>query len=392
MLAYHQVLEAGILRVLHVLPAGEFGGAESQILALAKGLQALGIKVEVATYFDAEFAQKARATGIAVRVFASDGLLHDRQILLTYLKEHPVDVLHTHGVRASFIGRLVGRTVKIPVVTTIHSDLYYDYASTLRRFLFMQMERFTRRYSMRIIAVSNALAHILLARGYDKSRLVVIANGMDTKRADTELRLADQAPVDIKRSLGIQETAWVVFCAARLHPVKRHDILIQAIAALPEVAGRAVHLVLAGDGSERSALEALAKDLAPGRIHFLGARTDVFALLSQADVFALVSTMEGLPIALLEAMYARLPVVTTRVGGMVELVEGTPEDSRQAGLSVPPGDVQALAQAFSVLLSDDGLRRRMGEIGYTRVRDKYSLSHMAQQVADLYTGVVSEEI
>ena len=382
-----------ILRVLHVLPAGEFGGAESQILALAKGLQAQAIDVEVVTYFEGEFAQKARAAGIAVKVFTSDGLFGDRQRLTVYLQEKPADLLHTHGVRASVIGRLVGKRLKIPVVTTIHSDLFYDYASPLRRFLFMQMERRTRHLSSRVIAVSNALARILAARGYDERRLVVIKNGMDTRRADTELALAKEAPIDLRRSLLIANDAWIVFCAARLHPVKHHDVLIRAIGQVQEIQGRSVHLVLAGDGSERKRLEALAAQVAPSRVHFLGARTDIFALLAQADLFALVSQMEGLPIALLEAMYAGVPVVTTNVGGMVEVVKGGNEhDAEAAGLMVPPGDDKALAQAIAKLLADRDQLRNMSEVGHNRVHDSYSLQHMAEKVVVLYRNIIIDKI
>lgn len=391
-----------ILRVLHVLPAGEFGGAESQILALAKGLQAQAIDVEVVTYFEGEFAQKARAASIAVKVFPSDGLFSDRQRLTTYLEEKPADLLHTHGVRASVIGRLVGKRLKIPVVTTIHSDLYYDYASPLRRFLFMQLERRTRHLSARVIAVSSALARILLSRGYDARRLVVIKNGMDTKHADTELALAKATPIDLRRSLLIAKDAWLVFCAARLHPVKRHDVLIRAFSQVREVQGRPVHLVLAGDGSERARLESLATQVAPSRVHFLGARTDVFALLAQADVFALVSQMEGLPIALLEAMYASVPVITTKVGGMIEVVQGSADSGDTvgdvvtrdvaAGVMVQPDDAQALADAIATLLADSERLRTMGEVGHARVRDQYSLQQMATQVATLYKDITKNKL
>ncbi len=360
---------------------------------MAKGLQAQAIDVEVVTYFEGEFVQKARAAGIAVKVFTSDGLFGDRQRLMMYLQGKPADLLHTHGVRASVIGRLVGKRLKIPVVTTIHSDLFYDYASPLRRFLFMQMERRTRHLSARVIAVSSALARILVSRGYDEGRLVVINNGMDTKRADTELALAKATPIDLRRSLGIAKDVWLVFCAARLHPVKHHDALISAIGQVQDIQGRSVHLVLAGDGSERARLEALAAQVAPSRVHFLGARSDIFALLAQADLFALVSQMEGLPIALLEAMYAGVPVVTTKVGGMIEAVDGSSEsDAQLAGLMVPPGDDKALAQAIAKILADHDQWRKMSEVGHNRVRDSYSLQQMAEEVAGLYRDTMKGKI
>jgi glycosyltransferase involved in cell wall biosynthesis len=235
-----------------------------------------------------------------------------------------------------------------------------------------------------VIAVSNPLRDTLAGRGYRPDRLVVIENGLDVDLVDSRLGSARERGSWLRREIGAPDESLLIICAARLHPVKRQDVLIEALGCLPEAAGRPVHLVLAGDGGERAALETLAARVAPGRVHVLGMRGDVPDLLAQADAFALASRMEGLPISVLEAMLAELPVVASRVGGLADAVA-----DGETGLLVPSGDARALADALARVLGDAGLRRRMGEAGRRRVRERFSLAGMVERTAAVYDELVN---
>ncbi len=422
---------------LHVVAAGEYGGAEAQMLDLLQGLRAAGVSVAVAVLFDAEFAQRAREAGIGVHVLQGGGLLRDYRALFYVARRVRPEILHTHGVRASVTGRLVGARLRMPVVTTVHSDLYFDYAAPLKRRVFMALERATSGLSARVIAVSRPLAAILRGRGYPAHKLVVVENGLDIEAFDARLRAGmdvqsaaatrdahvaraatdvavvsadtvdanenrvvadDSAPqaggADLRSALGLSEDALVVLCVARLHPVKLHGVLIQAIGeVVREMDG--AHLVLVGDGGERQALQALAMEIAPGHVYFLGARSDVPALLLQADVFALASRMEGLPISVLEAMAAQLPVVASRTGGLVDLVvdagAGPAEDAAvqegATGFLCEPGSVEGLRAALGVLLRDADLRRKLGMAGRERLLARFAKDAMVRRTVDVYKSV-----
>ncbi len=425
------------VHALHVVAAGEYGGAEAQMLDLLQGLRADGVSVAVAVLFDAEFAQRAREAGIAVHVLQGGGLLRDYRALLDVARRVRPRILHTHGVRASVAGRLVGARLRTPVVTTVHSDLYFDYAAPLKRSVFMALERATRGLSARVIAVSRPLADILRGRGYPAHKLVVVENGLDIEAFDARLRAGkdaqsaaatrdahaaraaaddavvgadtvdadenrvvadDSAPqaggVDLRRSLGLSEETLVVLCVARLHPVKLHGVLIRAIGEVAREMDGA-HLALVGDGGERRALQALAMEAAPGHVHFLGARSDVPALLLQADVFALASRMEGLPISMLEAMAAQLPVVASRTGGLVDLVvdagAGSAGDAAvredATGFLCDPGSVEGLRAALDVLLHDAALRRKLGMAGRERLLARFTKDAMVRRTVDVYKSV-----
>ncbi|MCY0903052.1 MAG: glycosyltransferase [Firmicutes bacterium] len=375
------------LRVLHVLAAGEYGGAEAQVLALCKSLQADGIHVLIAVSVDAEFAQKAREAGLAIVRIAGRHPFEEARAIARVALDAQVDVIHTHGVRASVAGRLAGRQLGIPVVTTVHSDLYYDYASAAKRTVFMALERLTRRWSAKVIAVSEAILRVLRDRGYPESQLVLVGNGVDIALCDSLLEAAHRAPLSLRRQLGISDDALLVVCAARLHPVKRHDVLIEGFARVPAmIESRPVHLLLAGEGSERQAIEnAIAAHTGlADRVHLLGVRTDVLAILAEADVFALTSQMEGLPISVLEAMIAQLPVVASRVGGLREVVVDASQSDDATGLLFPVGDVEALGRALTEVLSDPELRKELGANALHRVRTRYGLAQSTARTAAIY--------
>ena len=200
--------------------------------------------------------------------------------------------------------------------------------------------------------------------------------------------------MDLRRSLGLSEDAQIVLCVARLHPVKLHGVLIRAIGELAgEMEG--AHLALVGDGGERQPLQALAAEAAPGHVHFLGARTDVPALLLQADIFALASRMEGLPISVLEAMAAQLPVVASRTGGLVDLVVDAGAGSAgetavretATGILCEPGSVEGLRTALGVLLHDPDLRRKLGKAGRERLLARFTKDAMVRRTVDVYKSV-----
>jgi glycosyltransferase involved in cell wall biosynthesis len=206
--------------------------------------------------------------------------------------------------------------------------------------------------------------------GIPRSKTLVLPNGVDLPAAAS---LPEQAQA--RATLGLPLEGLLVASVARLNPVKRLDVLLQALALVEEA-----KLVLVGDGPERGRLEALAESLGiSGRVHLAGYREDVWPWLAACDVFALSSEWEGMPNAVLEAMAAGLPVVATRVGGTPDVVvEGV------TGYLVPSDDPLALARALKALIRDSGLRYQMGAAGRHRVEERFSVERMVERTQALY--------
>jgi glycosyltransferase involved in cell wall biosynthesis len=201
----------------------------------------------------------------------------------------------------------------------------------------------------------------------------VIPNGVDV----------DRFPVAVDRpaviaALGLPAGARLLIVVAKLYRQKGHAVLLRALTASDLPAD--LHVILLGEGPERAALTAeVARIGMSDRVHFLGDRPDVPALLASSDLFVLPSLWEGLPMALLEAMASMLPVVATDVAGSRQVVV-----DGESGLLVPPGDAGALASAIRLLLADPVLAGTMGTAARERVVSSFSGAAQAARHAELY--------
>jgi len=238
--------------------------------------------------------------------------------------------------------------------------------------------RINGRFS-RIITASDAVRVALRACGINEKTVRLIYNGVDMTRFNRQPQGA------LRAELGLAREACVLAMIANLSPVKDHMTVIKCLQIL-HGARKHMHLVLAGDGPLRAELERAAIEMGlKAHVHFLGRRTDVPAILADADIFVLSSLTEGLSNALLEAMAAGKPVVATRVGGNPEVVvEGV------TGLLVPSRDSTAMSAAILRLSESPELRIAMGSAGRERVAGYFSLSTMVAQYTEAIAQAVAE--
>jgi glycosyltransferase involved in cell wall biosynthesis len=182
----------------------------------------------------------------------------------------------------------------------------------------------------------------------------------------------------MRRSLGIEDECFVFCCVARLRTVKNHNALIRAFAGIGTQAG--ARLLVAGDGELRNELEALAQQLGvASQVQFLGERDDVAQILAASDAFVLSSHSEGIPLSVLEAMAAGLPVIATSVGGLPEVVRNGIE-----GLLVPTGNIEALESAMGQLAGDSAARRAMSRAAAERISQKFDAQVMVGSYLSIY--------
>jgi glycosyltransferase involved in cell wall biosynthesis len=219
------------------------------------------------------------------------------------------------------------------------------------------------------VAVSEALKHHLCRDLFlSPERISVVPNGIP------------YSPVTdsgIRASLGLPPSARLLVAIGNLYPVKGHRFLIEALQRIAPEHPEAC-LLIAGRGDQFEPLKELSVSLGiADRVRLLGLRDDVPALLSAADVFVLPSLSEGLPIAILEAMFAGKPIVASDVGDIGAALAG-------CGRLVPPGNADALAAGLHQLLSDPTAARRMGEAARSRARTEYDVDHMTERYKTLY--------
>jgi glycosyltransferase involved in cell wall biosynthesis len=365
---------ATICQVLHSL---EVGGAEVLAARLARRL-APGYRFLFACLDElGSLGRELRAEGFPIEVLGRRPGVDWRcaRRLAAFARAEGVDVLHAHQYTPFFYaaaGRRFGSTP--PVLFTEHGRAFPDLPRRKR----MLANRVLLRRRDRVMAVGETVRQALIRNeGLPPGRIEVIYNGIPLE--PFEAPATPEARAAARAEIGVGPDDLVAILVARLDYLKDHATAIRTI---ERVARRRpdARLVLVGEGLERASIEDLVHRLGVGEnVRLLGRRTDVPRLLSAADVVLLTSISEGIPLTLIEAMAAGLPVVSTRVGGVPEVVV-----DGETALLAPSGDAEALAGHILDLADDPGRRARMGLSGRRRAREQFSEGRMHQLYRDLY--------
>ena len=287
---------------------------------------------------------------------------------LVSLLRDGVDVVHAHMFSSNVWGTVLGRLSGVPVVVA-HEHTWSFQGRPLRRFLDREL---VARWADVFVAVSaEDRRKMIEVEGVDPAKIRLIPNGIPSP--------ANGAVADVRAELGIEPGAPVLGVVCELRAQKALEVLFDAAALLlPEFPS--LKVLVAGDGPERARLEEAALRLGVAdTVLFLGIRRDVPAVLAAVDVAVLSSDYEGSPLSVMEYMAAAKPVVSTRVGGVPELLA---EDVH--GLLVQPRDPEALAEAVARLLRDPALAKRLGAEGRQRQQREFSLEAMVHRIEDLY--------
>jgi glycosyltransferase involved in cell wall biosynthesis len=293
--------------------------------------------------------------------------------LTAMLRHAQVDVVHGHEFTMALYGAAAARRLRRPAVITIHSAHYVSLAMRRRVAL-----SWAARSSRAMVAVSAETARTLEQRLWLRPGAVTTIHNGIVERAGT----AD----GVREGLGVRSDEVLMLAVGNLYAVKGHPVLLDALHQLATRAPGPWRLVVAGRGRNKAVLEERTRELGlTDRVQFLGHRDDVPDLLAAADVFVMPSLREGLPLAILEAMFAGKAIVASGVGGIPEAI--TPGEH---GLLVPPGDPVQLADALLTVLSDVSLRRRLGDACRRRADAEFRVGHMADRYERVYRGIPAE--
>lgn len=360
------------MRVMQVTDDLGVGGLERVVSLLCRHLDPARFESSALCLREGgEFADELSADGIPVHVlpWSSDRVDYTAfRRVAEVLRRERIDVIHTHNTGPFFHGGL-GATLA-GVRTHIHTDHARTFPDRMR---WMVAEHLLSHLAYRVVGVSeHTTRNLVRYERIPESRLVTIPNGIDLPPPSRPRR-------EVRASLGLPDDVPVVGTAGRLTHQKGLEYLVRAAAALrPRHPG--LHTLIVGEGPEREPLEELARSLGvQDRVLFLGVRMDIADLFGALDLYALPSRWEGLPMAILEAMAAGLPVVASSVGGVPTAIR-----HGQEGLLVPAEDDGALAQALDEVLSDPSTLARMGSASRRRYEARFTVSTMALRYQQLY--------
>lgn len=377
-------------KVLQVITLSEVGGAQQVLLQLVRDLSR-HYSITVACGPGEYVPQRLQEDCPGVVVVAVPSFRRDIEpgadlatfrFLHRLMRQEQFDIVHCHSTKAGVLGRLAAMTARVPKrVFHVHGWAFTEGVAPKRRALYAGIERVLARTTSQIVCVSQYDRQLALRLQVGRpDQLCVIHNGVPAERYHV-------APVEVRRvwrqAMGLDGRV-VVCMVGRLAAPKEPLTLLRAAKQLPrELQGR-LAIVFIGDGPLRPELEREAAASAPLAVRCLGNRDDVPMILGRADIGALLSRWEGLPLAVMEYMAASLPVVVSQVGGVPELVA-----QEQEGFLVPRGRDDVLREALVRLTSDHQLRARMGQAARRRAKQQFSVAHMTEQVQQLYAGLLA---
>jgi glycosyltransferase involved in cell wall biosynthesis len=355
---------SGRPRLLLLITLAEIGGAQTYVMSLLPALTER-FDVTVAAWGPGPLPEAARAAGAAyVPLRHVQRPLHPiRDVaglfeLVRLCRRIRPDIVHANSSKAGVLGRAAAGIAHVPVrIFTVHGWAFKAHHGFAAR-AYLWADRLMRPLTTAIVCVSNSELQAGRAAGtLVSARAVVIPNAVDVTRFALPANREDPP---------------VILAIGRLKEPKDFPTLARALALLDAASFSAR---IAGDGPDRPEVERLL----PAGSRVLGERHDIPELLATADVFVLPSRSEGMPMSILEAMAAGVPVVASAVGGIPELVV-----DGETGLLVPAGDAEALAGALRRLLGDPALRRRFGDAGRARALEHFGVGAFRRAHIELY--------
>jgi glycosyltransferase involved in cell wall biosynthesis len=368
---------AELISVLHFTNSVVRGGAEEHILTLFRQLDRKYFRLhlvcppECAETLKNDLPHDVRLNILNLqKPYQFEGASR----LARIIRENKIGIVHSHLFGSSLAASPIAWICRVPVVVeTPHIREAWRHGFIKGHYV---IDRFVSRFVDHYIAVSEANARYLIQeKGLPASKVHVIHNGCDLNK----FKLDNHLRRNLRNSLGFTEENLVLLVLGRLELQKGHRFLLEAFAQVHRELPQS-RLVCVGDGALREELQAQTRALQiQDRVYFVGQQANVNAWLTMADVSILPSLFEGLPLVAIESLAATRPIIATSVDGTVEVVV-----SEKTGLTVPPGDVGALAKAILRLLRNPELRQQLALAGRRWVEEHFSDEQQRRKTQDLY--------
>ncbi len=405
-------------RVLRIISRLNVGGPAKHVIALHQGLAANGFESLLVTGTvapgEADMAGDALAHGVTPLVIPEMGrelALRDAlivwQLWRLMVTFHP-DVVHTHTSKAGALGRvagllyrfatpgtLVGRPRRCRFVHTYHGHIFHSYFGVLRTRLFLGIDQILARVNTdRIVVLGPQQLREILGRfGVGRSsQFAIVPLGIDFSPLAADAAVRER----VRSALGFDPAERVVGIVARLTAIKNHELFLRVAARSNGLA----RFVVYGDGPDRPQLERRATELGLGRRVVFAGLWKPEEIYASLDVAALTSRNEGTPLLLIEAMATGRPVISTAVGGVVDLLgpleervvtDGASFEIRERGIAVAPDDEAGYAAGLTRLITDEPLRSRLSGRARAYVERSHTESRLVADIMRLYREVAAQE-
>jgi len=369
------------LNVLQFICPSGFYGAEMWILALAKNLNRQRVNCRLAITLESEeqnmeLYNRFLSLGLSANRIRMRGRFNPVVIarLCALIKNENIDIIHTHGYKSDLLGLIASRISGIKAVATPHG---FENAPNRKLQLFIRLGCFAHRFFEKVAPLSEGIEADLRRFKVPNGKIKRIMNGVDLDEVE-EVRKKQYDPVYANN--GEKKIGYIGQIAYR----KNIGDLIKIFDSLYKEQ-KNIRLVIIGDGPQRTELEERCSDLPSGKkIAFLGYRNDRLRYLKEMNIFAMTSSLEGIPRCMMEAMAMGIPVTAYEIPGIDKLII-----QNQTGLMAPFGNIEELKESWKRLLFDEPFSARIAQNGRRHVFENFSAKRMAEEYTQLYEEMVS---
>ncbi len=312
------------------------------------------------------------------------------------IREFKPDIVHTHAAKAGAVGRLAAHHEGVPVIVhTFHGHVFHSYFGALKTRLFLEIERYLGGKTHAIVTLSDIqkseLAHQFKVAHHDKFEVIPL--GFDLSRFTENKEEKRKA---FREKYNVADDEIVVSIVGRLVPIKNHSMFLKALKIVSEKTTKKIRAFIIGDGEERQNVEKMATDLGlkfnnkdlkeRNILTFTSWIKDVDVSNAGSDIIVLTSFNEGTPVSLIEAQASGKPIVSTRVGGIANIVK-----EGETALLCQSDDVDAFAAHLLVLIENDQLRHEMSDRGTAHVMEHFSHIRLARDMSGLYRRLLNQK-
>ncbi len=371
------------ITVLNVRNVYAYGGSDTALLGWCGAIDRTAFNAPLALFANADGAEQQtfdRAKQLGIETFLIPGGRRRRlwtsvRALVRLVREQRAHILHLHDVKSDLVGLIAARITGLPAIGSAYA--WFGGTSLLRARIYERLDLSLLRRCEYVLAISDTVRQQSIDLGLPPAKVVTMFSGIDYD--------AFQVTIDrpaVRQALGAEPGDLLLGNIARLFPEKDQSTLLRAMPSILRELPQA-RLVIVGDGPLLAALREEADRLSvSARVTFAGFRRDLAEVLQALDLQVHSSIKEGLPVAVCSGMAAGLPVVSTDIDGVAEVI--TPGVT---GMLVPPGDPAGLADAIVTVLKDPGLARTIAANGQRRMRDEFRLSHVVGKLEGIYREV-----
>jgi len=305
------------------------------------------------------------------------------------IQEFKPDIVHTHAAKAGALGRKAAFACKVPVVVhTFHGHVFHSYFGRMKTFLFKMIERRLAAKSDGIIAISDIQKKELseIHKICPASKIKVIPLGFDLEKFHVN---REENRIRTREKFKIEVDEIAIAIVGRLAAIKNHTLFLAVAEEILKKTTKKVRFFIVGDGDERSTIEARVGELNSkfnNKIEMTSWIKDIGSFNAGIDIMCLTSDNEGTPVSLIEAQAGNLPIVTTDVGGVRDVVL-----NGETGWIIPPNNVHLFAEKLLLLVEDETERNRISKNGWNFVENKFHFTTLVRNMEEYYQFLLNKK-